>query len=94
MNKDSKNILENLPITDGSCSIKSTTDEVILEFDENFQWFELKTYLDGIPNEFEMVRKGLKAYIRRPDRFKPWLRDASPWIGRRKIPWRIKRAMK
>jgi hypothetical protein len=81
-------------ITDGSCSIKSTTDEVILEFDENFQWFELKTYLDGIPNEFEMVRKGLKAYIRRPDRFKPWLRDASPWIGKRKIPWRIKRAMK
>jgi len=81
-------------IIDGNCTIKSTTDEIIIEFDENFQWFELKPYLDGIPNEFEMDRKGLKAYIRRPDRFKPWLRNAIPWIGKRKIPWKIRRIIR
>jgi hypothetical protein len=81
-------------IVDGSCSIKNTTDEIVLEFDENFQWFELKPYLDGIPNEFEMDKKGKKVFIRRPDRFKPWLRDAIPWIGKRKIPRKIKRLIR
>jgi hypothetical protein len=81
-------------IIDGSCSLKSTTDEIIIEFDENFQWFELKPYLDGIPNEFEMDRKGLKAFIRRPDRFKPWLCNAIPWIGRRKIPRKIRKIIR
>ena len=56
--------------------------------------FELKPYLDGVPNEFEMDRKGLKAFIRRPDRFKPWLRNAVPWIGKRKIPRKIKRLIR
>jgi len=81
-------------IIDGSCTMKSTTDEIIIEFDENFQWFELKPYLDGIPNEFEMDRKGLKAFIRRPDRFKPWLRNAIPWIGKRKIPRKVRRIIR
>ena len=81
-------------IRDGSCTMKSTSDEIVIEFDENFQWFELKPYLDGVPNEFEMDRKGLKAFIRRPDRFKPWLRNAVPWIGKRKIPRKIKRLIR
>lgn len=81
-------------IIDGSCTMKSTSDEIVIEFDENFQWFELKPYLDGVPNEFEMDRKGLKAFIRRPDRFKPWLRNAVPWIGKRKIPRKIKRLIR
>ena len=55
---------------------------------------ELKPYLDGIPNEFEMDRKGLKAYIRRPERFKPWLRNAIPWIGKRRIPRKIRRIIR
>jgi hypothetical protein len=41
-----------------------------------------------------MDRKGLKAFIRRPDRFKPWLRNAIPWIGKRKIPRKVRRIIR
>ena len=30
--------------------------------------------MEGIPNEFNVERKGVRIFIRRPDRFVPWLR--------------------
>ena len=81
-------------IVDKSCIVSKNTDEIILEFDENFQHWELRPYVDGIPNEFEWRKQGNRYFIRRPDKFKPWIRDAYPWIGKRKIPRKIKRTFR
>ena len=81
-------------IIDHSCTVSKNADEIILEFDENFQHWELRPYVDGIPNEFEWRKQGNRYFIRRPDKFKPWIRDAYPWIGKRKVSWRIKRLFK
>ena len=78
-------------IIDKSCTVSKNADEIILEFDEKFQHWELKPYVDGIPNEFESRKQGNRYFIRRPDKFKPWIRDAYPWIGKRKISRKIKR---
>jgi hypothetical protein len=78
-------------IVDKSCTVSKNADEIILEFDENIQHWELKPYVDGIPNEFEWRKQGNRYFVRRPDKFKPWIRDAYPWIGKRKLSWRVKR---
>jgi hypothetical protein len=81
-------------IIDGSCTLTKTVDEAIVEFDQAFQFFELKPYTEGIPNEFEMTKKGNRLFIRRPKRFLPWLRNASLYIGKRKIPRKIRKIIK
>jgi hypothetical protein len=81
-------------IVDKSCTVSKNADEMILAFDEKFQYWELKPYVDGIPNEFEWRKQGNRYFVRRPDKFKPWIRDAYPWIGKRKISWKIKRMFK
>ena len=81
-------------VVDKSCSVTKNADEIILEFDENILWWELREYVDGIPNEFECHKQGNRYFIRRPDKFKPWMRDAYPWIGKRKISRKIKRILK
>ena len=78
-------------IVDKSCTVSKNADEIILEFDANFMHWELKPYVDGIPNEFESRKQGNRYFIRRPDKFKPWIRDAYPWIGKRKISRKIQR---
>jgi len=81
-------------IIDGSCTLSKTVDEVIVEFDAAFQFFELKPYTEGIPNEFEMTKKGNRLFIRRPKRFLPWLKNASMYVGKRKIPRKVKKLIK
>jgi hypothetical protein len=81
-------------IVDGSCTLTKTVDEAIVEFDSAFQFFELKPYTEGIPNEFEMTKKGNRLFIRRPKRFLPWLKNASMYIGKRKIPRRIRKIIR
>ena len=81
-------------IIDGSCTLTKTVDEAIVEFDQAFQFFELKPYTEGIPNEFEMTKKGNRLFIRRPKRFLPWLRNASLYVGKRKIPRKVRKIIK
>jgi len=81
-------------IIDGACTIQKKTDEIVLDFDEGFNRWEIKPYIEGIPNEVDMDKKGYRVFIRRPDRFNPWLRNAIPWIGKRKVRWKIRRMLR
>jgi hypothetical protein len=81
-------------IIDGSCTLSKTVDEAIIEFDPAFQFFELKPYTEGIPNEFEMTKKGNRLFIRRPKRLFPWLKNASMYVGKRKIPRKVRRLIR
>jgi len=79
-------------LIDKICTIKKGNGEMVLEFKEDMEWFELKPYMEGIPNEFSMERKGNTIFIRRPEKFKPWLREAYQWVG--KIPRSIRRRLR
>ena len=73
---------------DGICTIEKGHGEMVLKFKDDMQWFELKPYMEGIPNEFNVQQKGVRIFIRRPDRFVPWLKEAYAWVG--KVPVRIR----
>jgi len=73
---------------DGICTIEKGHGEMVLKFKDDMQWFELNPYVEGIPNEFNVQRKGVRIFIRRPDRFVPWLKEAYAWVG--KVPLRIR----
>ena len=60
--------------------------ELILRFDESMQHWEFKEYFEGIPNEFEVERRGSNIFIKRPGEFLPWLQRGQQYYGK-KLPF-------
>ena len=75
-------------LIDGICSIERGHGEMVLKFKDDMQWFELKPYVEGIPNEFNVQHKGVRIFIRRPERFLPWVKKAYDWVG--KVPLTVR----
>lgn len=67
----------------GVCIPEKQHGELVLRFDESMQHWEFKEYTEGIPNEFEVERRGSNIFIRRPDVFLAWLEVGQHYYGKR-----------
>ena len=72
----------------GICNPKRVHGELVLTFDDSMkkEIWALREYTDGIPNSFEMERKGLSIYFRRPELAVPWILNAQKFYGK-KLSW-------
>jgi len=79
----------------GICTPETLHGELVLRFDESMKkepWV-FKEYIEGIPNEMEVERRGTNIFIRRPHIFMPWLRVGIGFYGK-KLPilmrWKLR----
>jgi hypothetical protein len=68
--------------------------ELVLRFQKGMEkepWV-FKEYMDGIPNEFEVERKGRAIFFRRPEVCIPWLKVGYDYYDK-KLPWLLRRKL-
>ena len=80
-------------LIDNTCTVQSNGDEIILSLDESMAHWDVTPYFNAIPVDHAAERKGNRIFVRRPDRFVPWIRQAKSWTGLRRLPRRLRKVL-
>ena len=79
-------------LIDNTCTVQSNGDEIILSLDESMAHWDVTPYFNAIPVDHAAERKN-RIFVRRPDRFVPWIRQAKSWTGLRRLPRRLRKVL-